>query len=79
MHICEQLVHALEYLESQDISEEHLSCLHHYSLNGGKVTYKNAYEYFSENKTLQDNNWRFAQRVIRVSDGLKNRKGRYGA
>ena len=70
-HLCDQLVKAAHYLESEGMSSDQLSQLHHFSLRGGKVYFKLVYFYFGTNKNLQENNINFAERVTFVASRHK--------
>jgi hypothetical protein len=70
-HPCEQLIEAAHYLESEGMSSDQLSQLHHFSLRGGKVYFKLVYCYFGTNKNLQQNNSNFAERVTFVASRRK--------
>lgn len=70
-HLCEQLVEAAHDLESEGMSSDQLSQIHHFSLRGQKFYFSGVYSYFGTYKNLQQNNINFAERVTFVASRHK--------
>ena len=77
MHICEQVVESVQYLEEHGFTKKQLSSLHHFSLTGKDVGFNSVKKYLGINKNLQDNNYNFANRIIYVASQYKNKKGSF--
>jgi len=75
MHICEQIVNSSKYLESQGMSQDQLSSLHHFYLKGRDISFNLTNDYFGVNKNLKTRNSNFANRIIFVADQYKQHKG----
>jgi hypothetical protein len=73
-HLCEQLVEEVRYLRSAGMSEQQLSALHHFSLKGRKVTFRELERYFSTNRDLRRTNYNLAERLRFVAN--EHRMGR---
>ena len=71
MHICEQMVNNVKYLEDQGFTQEQLSSLHHFSLKGRDVSFNLVKDYFGINKNLRDRNADFGNRIIFVAHNHK--------
>lgn len=67
MHICEQLVNSTQYLEEHGFTQKQLSSLHHFSLKGREVRYRELSRYFGNNIELKIRNFNFANRVVYVA------------
>lgn len=74
-HACQQLIEAAKYLESVGMSGQQLTQLHHFSLTGRMVTFKEAYRYFGTKKDLGEKNANYAARLSFMADCHK--RGRH--
>jgi uracil-DNA glycosylase len=79
LHLGQKLVAAAKFLESNGMSEEQLSQLHHFSLKGRNVTYAEAYRYFSKAQDLKDRNADYANRLIFIANKYMARAGSLSA
>lgn len=77
MHICEQIVNSSKYLEAQGLTQNQLSSLHHFSLNGRDTSFSSTNNYFGANKNLQERNTKFGNRIIFVANQYKQGKGNF--
>lgn len=65
---CADVIAAALYLESVGMTGHQLTRLHHFSINGRKVSFAETYRYFENPKDLRQNNLRFAERLKFVAD-----------
>ena len=77
MNICEQLLNSAQHLEEHGLTQKQLSSLHHFSLKGREVSFKELHSYFGVDKELQSRNSNFANRVIYVASKYKQNKGNF--
>ncbi len=71
MHMCEQIVQSLEYLIDNNLTQEQLSKIHHFSLKSNRVTFKQIRNYFGRNIDLRERNHSFGERIISVAEMVK--------
>jgi hypothetical protein len=73
MHLCEQIVEAAHHLQAAGMTADQLSRLHHFSLQGRRISYPLVYSYFGVNKNLRDKNSRFGGRLVSVANGHREK------
>jgi hypothetical protein len=73
-NLCEQVIQSARYLESEGISQEQLSQLHHFALNDRQLAFRAIYRYFGTHKQLRSKNVSFAERLKFVADEHKTGK-----
>ena len=73
----DRLVQASLYLQSQGMSQEHYSQLHHFSLKGREVTFSSTLRYFGTSKNLRHNNIAFAERCKYVESEHRRTGGSF--